>query len=122
MDLGRDEGIRPGSSPETLAGLKPSFRPDGTITPGNASPLNDGASALLIGSEAAADRIGLTPSPGSRGAASAPPSRSGSGPPRSRLPTGRSPGPASTWPDVAHVELNEAFAVQSLACVDALAD
>ena len=46
-ELARDEGIRPGSSAEKLAGLKPSFRRDGTITPGNASPLNDGASALL---------------------------------------------------------------------------
>ena len=60
-ELPRDESIRPGSTPEMLAGLKPSFRPDGTITAGNASPLNDGASALLLGSEAAADRIGRTP-------------------------------------------------------------
>ena len=61
-DLARDESIRPGSSAETLAGLKPSFRPDGTITAGNASPLNDGASAVLLGSEArGATRIGLDP-------------------------------------------------------------
>src|SRR4051795_5122183 len=60
-DLTPDEGIRPGSTPETLAGLKPSFRSDGTITAGNASPLNDGASALLLGSEAAAERIGRAP-------------------------------------------------------------
>jgi acetyl-CoA acetyltransferase len=60
-DLARDESIRPGSTPQTLAGLKPSFRPDGTITAGNASPLNDGASALLLGSEAAAERIGRAP-------------------------------------------------------------
>ncbi len=82
VDLARDEGIRPGSSPEKLAGLKPSFRRDGTITPGNASPLNDGASALLIGSEAAANRIGLTPWPGSRVAALQRPSPSGSEPRR----------------------------------------
>ena len=50
VDLARDEGIRAGSTAEKLAGLTPAFRPDGTITPGNASPLNDGASALLIGS------------------------------------------------------------------------
>src|SRR3954447_16268867 len=50
VDLPRDEGIRPGSSAEKLAKLKPSFRPAGTITAGNASPLNDGASAVLIGS------------------------------------------------------------------------
>ncbi len=59
--LDRDEGIRPGSSAEKLAGLKPSFRPDGTITAGNASPLNDGASALVLGSEAAASTIGRDP-------------------------------------------------------------
>src|SRR4051812_5700856 len=52
-DLARDEGIRPGSSAEKLSGLKPSFRPSGTITPGNASPLNDGASAVLLGAEGA---------------------------------------------------------------------
>ena len=59
--LTRDEGIRPDSTAETLAALKPSFRPDGTITAGNASPLNDGASALLLGSAAAAARIGTDP-------------------------------------------------------------
>ena len=50
-ELARDESVRPGSTAEKLAGLKPSFRPDGTITAGNASPLNDGASALLLGAE-----------------------------------------------------------------------
>ena len=61
VELARDEGIRPGSTAEKLAGLKPSFRPDGTITAGNASPLNDGASAVLLGSEAAAATIGARP-------------------------------------------------------------
>ena len=56
--LTRDEGIRPGSSAEKLAALQPAFRPDGTITAGNASPLSDGASAVLLGSEAAAEAIG----------------------------------------------------------------
>ena len=60
-ELVRDETIRSGSTLETLAALKPVFRPDGTITAGNASPLNDGASAVLLGSEAAADRIGSAP-------------------------------------------------------------
>ena len=53
VDLARDEGIRADSTVDKLAGLKPSFREDGTITAGNASPLNDGASALLLGSEQA---------------------------------------------------------------------
>ncbi|MGH3307780.1 MAG: thiolase family protein [Nocardioides sp.] len=118
VDLARDEGIRPGSSPEKLAGLKPSFRPDGTITPGNASPLNDGASALLIGSESAADRIGLTPVAriAGRGASATDPQWFGTAPVEA---ADRALARAGIgWADVAHVELNEAFAVQSLACVD----
>src|SRR4051794_15648142 len=58
-DLARDETIRPGSTAAKLAGLKPSFRADGTITAGNASPLNDGASAVLLGSEGAV--VGVDP-------------------------------------------------------------
>jgi len=118
VDLARDEGIRPGSSPESLAGLKPSFRPDGTITPGNASPLNDGASALLIGSESAAERIGLAPVAriAGRGASATEPQWFGTAPVEA---ADRALARAGIeWSDVAHVELNEAFAVQSLACVD----
>ena len=118
VELARDEGIRPGSSPESLAGLKPSFRPDGTITPGNASPLNDGASALLIGSEEAADRIGLAPLAriAGRGASATEPQWFGTAPVEAADRALARAGIA--WSDVAHVELNEAFAVQSLACVD----
>lgn len=118
-DLARDESIRPGSTPETLAGLKPSFRPDGTITAGNASPLNDGASALLLGSEAAAARIGRAPVArvAGRGVSALEPQMFGFAPveaaDRALARAGIS------WADVAAVELNEAFAVQSLACVDA---
>ena len=118
VGLQRDEGIRPGSSPEKLAGLTPSFRPDGTITPGNASPLNDGASALLIGSEAVADRLGLSPLAriAGRGASATEPQWFGTAPVEA---ADRALARAGiTWGDVAHVELNEAFAVQSLACVD----
>src|SRR5579875_944698 len=59
--VARDESIRPTSTVEVLAGLKPAFRPDGTITAGNASPLNDGASAVLLGSETAAQQLGTDP-------------------------------------------------------------
>ena len=52
VDLARDESIRPDTSPEGLARLKPAFRPEGTVTAGNSSPLNDGAAALLIGDSA----------------------------------------------------------------------
>jgi acetyl-CoA acyltransferase len=118
-DLARDESIRPGSTTETLAGLKPSFRPDGTITAGNASPLNDGASALLLGSEAAADRIGRAPVArvAGRGVSAIEPQLFGFAPVEA---ADRALARAGiTWADVAAVELNEAFAVQSLACVDA---
>ena len=118
-DLARDESIRPGSTPETLAGLKPSFRPAGTITAGNASPLNDGASALVVGSEEAADRIGRAPLAriAGRAAAALEPQMFGFAPVEAAERALARAG--ITWADVAAVELNEAFAVQSLACVDA---
>ena len=56
-DLVRDEGIRPGTTRESLARLRPSFRPDGTVTAGNASQLSDGAAALLLGNEAVAGTL-----------------------------------------------------------------
>ncbi|MCW2792390.1 MAG: acetyl-CoA acetyltransferase, partial [Nocardioides sp.] len=119
VDLARDESIRPGSTAERLAGLKPSFRPDGTITAGNASPLNDGASAVLIGSEAAASRVGLAPVAriAGRGAAALEPQLFGFAPVEAAEAALRRAG--ISWSDVSAVELNEAFAVQSLACVDA---
>jgi acetyl-CoA acyltransferase len=117
-DLARDESIRPGSTPETLAGLKPSFRPAGTITAGNASPLNDGASALVVGSEEATDRIGRAPLAriAGRAAAALEPHMFGFAPVEAAERALSRAGIA--WADVAAVELNEAFAVQSLACVD----
>jgi acetyl-CoA acyltransferase len=57
----RDEGFRPDSSLEKLAGLKPAFKPDGVITAGNSSQISDGAAAVLITSEEAASRLGLRP-------------------------------------------------------------
>lgn len=57
----KDDGPRPGTTIEALAGLKPAFRPDGTVTAGNACPLNDGAAALLILSEERAKELGATP-------------------------------------------------------------
>ncbi len=57
----RDEGIRPGTTPETLANLKPAFKPDGKVTAGNSSQITDGASAALIMSEEKANELGLTP-------------------------------------------------------------
>jgi len=119
VDLSRDEGIRPGSSAEKLARLKPSFRPDGAITAGNASPLNDGASAVLLGSESAADRIGSAPIAriAGRGVSAVEPPMFGYAPVEAAGRALRRAG--IRWSEVAAVELNEAFAVQSIACVDA---
>jgi len=114
--LARDEGIRADSTVETLARLKPSFRADGTITPGNASPLNDGASALLIGAEAAGLGEPLARIAG-RGTHALAPQDFGFAPVEAADKALARAG--ITWADVAAVELNEAFAVQSLACVDA---
>ena len=57
----RDEGIRPNTTPEVLAGLKPAFKPDGVVTAGNSSQISDGSAAVLIMSEEKADDLGLTP-------------------------------------------------------------
>lgn len=117
--LTRDEGIRPDTSPEKLAALKPSFRQGGTITAGNASPLSDGASAVLLGTEAAVSRIGLAPLAriAGRGVHAVEPQDFGYAPVEA---AGKALSRAGIgWGDVGAVELNEAFAVQSLACVDA---
>lgn len=116
----KDEGIRPGSTAEKLAGLKPSFRENGTITAANSSPLSDGASAVLLGSEdAGRSIIGHDPLAriAGRGVSAVEPSMFGYAPveaaDRALARAGIS------WADVSAVELNEAFAVQSLACIDA---
>jgi acetyl-CoA acetyltransferase family protein len=115
--LARDECIRSDSSVESLAKLKPSFRKTGTITPGNASPLNDGSAALLIMSEAGLRRTGATPLAriAGRGTSGVEPQLFGIGPvAASRLALKRS---GIGFSDLSAVELNEAFAAQSLACL-----
>ena len=118
-DLTRDEGIRPDSTPETLASLQPSFRPEGTITAGNASPLNDGASAVLLGSASASAVLQRDPTAriAGRGIAALEPQRFGYAPVAAANQALSRAGIG--WDDVGAVELNEAFAVQSLACIDA---
>ncbi|WP_433876958.1 acetyl-CoA C-acyltransferase [Sinomonas atrocyanea] len=59
VEVAQDEGIRPDSTPETLARLRPAFSPDGTVTAGNASPISDGASAVVLTTRAEAERRGL---------------------------------------------------------------
>jgi acetyl-CoA acyltransferase len=119
VDLVRDESIREGTTATTLANLKPAFRPDGTITAGNASPLNDGASALVIGSAEAAGRLGTSPLAriAGRGVHALDPQDFGFAPVEAANTALSRAG--IRWSDVGAVELNEAFAVQSLACVDA---
>jgi acetyl-CoA acetyltransferase family protein len=119
VELDRDEGIRSDSSADQLATLKPAFRPDGTITAGNASPLSDGASAVLVGGERASARIGSEPLAriAGRGSAATAPQMFGYAPVEAAERALAAAG--VTWADVGAVELNEAFAVQSLVCIDA---
>ncbi|GAB3534713.1 thiolase family protein [Arthrobacter tecti] len=112
-----DEGPRADTTLEVLAGLKPVVAKDGVVTAGNSSSLNDGASAVVVASEAALTRLGLTPRARIVTGASAgvPPEIMGIGPvPATQKVlqlSGRSIG------DLDAVELNEAFATQSLACI-----
>jgi 3-oxoadipyl-CoA thiolase len=113
----RDEYPRPDTSIEQLAKLKTPFRHNGTVTAGNASGVNDGAAALIIASEAAVKAHGLTPRARILGMASAavPPRIMGIGPvPATRKLMARLGHKIGDY-DV--VELNEAFASQSLACL-----
>ncbi len=117
VDLERDEGIRPDTSLEKLAKLRPAFVDGGTVTAGNSSPLNDGASMLLLGSEAAAEAIGTAPLARvvSRGVHGVDPDVFGIAPVEAANKALARAG--ITWDDVDAVELNEAFASQSLACL-----
>jgi acetyl-CoA acetyltransferase family protein len=116
--LERDEGIRPDTSAERLASLKPAFREGGTVTAGNASQLSDGAAALLLGDRAAAGRLGAEPL--ARVAASAvhavEPQWYGIAPVEAANQALARAGIG--WADLQVVELNEAFAAQALACLD----
>ncbi|MEU0489293.1 thiolase family protein [Nocardiopsis sp. NPDC006139] len=114
--LDRDESVR-ATSADRLAALKPSFREDGTITAGNASPLNDGAAALLIGDTSAAEALGVRPLAriAGRGAAGVDPDVFGIGPVRAAEIALERAGIG--WGDLSVVELNEAFAAQALACI-----
>ena len=113
--LVRDEGIRADSSLEALAALKPAFRENGSVTAGNSSPLSDGAGALLIGSENAPFDAEPLARIVSRAAAGVDPNVFGIAPVEAANRALARAG--KTWADVDVVELNEAFASQSLACL-----
>lgn len=113
-ELARDEGIRDDTTLDKLGGLKALFAADGTVTAGNSSPINDGASAVLLCAEGAIDGEPLARVTG-RGVFGNDPDVFGVAPVeaanRALARAGR------TWADVDLVELNEAFASQSLACL-----
>jgi acetyl-CoA acetyltransferase family protein len=119
VNLARDESIRADTTLEKLAALKPVFRAEGTVTAGNASPLSDGASAVLLGSTAAESRLGLAPLAriAGRGAAANDPRFFGFAPVEAANIALKRAG--ISWGDVGAVELNEAFAAQSVACIKA---
>jgi acetyl-CoA acetyltransferase family protein len=117
-DLIADECIRRDTSLEALARLRPVFREeDGTVTAGNASPLADGAAALLLAGEAVVAEAGLRPLAriAARATSAVEPHLYGIGPVEAarRALAGAGIG----WSDLVAVELNEAFAAQALACL-----
>jgi 3-oxoadipyl-CoA thiolase len=117
IKVDKDEHPRPETTLEQLAKLKPFVRQPGTITAGNASGVNDGAAAMIVASEAAVKAHGLTPRARILGMASAavPPRIMGIGPVPSTRKLMARLGHKITDYDV--IELNEAFASQSLACL-----
>jgi acetyl-CoA acetyltransferase family protein len=114
-EMERDETIRPDTSLEKLAKLKPAFVEGGTVTAGNSSPLNDGAGAVLLADEAGAQAIGREPIARivSRGVHGVDPDVFGIAPVEAANRALERAG--ITWEDVDVVELNEAFASQCLA-------
>ncbi|HEY0241352.1 MAG TPA: 3-oxoadipyl-CoA thiolase [Gemmatimonadaceae bacterium] len=115
--VSEDEFIRPDTNLETLAKLKPAFRAGGSVTAGNSSGINDGSVALLVASEEAVTRYGLEPMARivSSAAAGVEPRIMGMGPvPSSRKALEKA---GLTLDQIDVIELNEAFAAQSLACL-----
>ncbi len=116
----KDDGPRAGTTMEKLSALKPAFRPDGTVTAGNACPLNDGAAALLITSEERAKELGLTPKVKilASTVAALRPEIMGLGPIPAIQQLLKNTGMAMSDIDV--VEINEAFAAQIVPCKEDL--
>jgi len=118
--IDKDGCIRPGTTMEILAGLKPAFESAGTVTAGTSSPLTDGAACVLVVSEDYAKAHGLKPMARIKSSAVAgcPPEIMGIGPVAATQKALKRAGLAIGDIDV--IELNEAFAVQALACMDDL--
>ncbi|SVB55526.1 uncharacterized protein METZ01_LOCUS208380, partial [marine metagenome] len=118
--IDKDEHIRPQTTLEALAKLKAPFRENGSVTAGNASGINDGASAMLVASEAAVERYNLTPVAQIKGMATAgvEPTIMGIGPvPAVNKLLAKQ---KLSLDDIGTIELNEAFAAQALACMQEL--
>ena len=119
-EVARDDGPRPGTTMEKLAELKPAFRPNGTVTAGNACPLNDGAAAVLVMSDERAKELGLKPRARivASSVAAIRPEIMGLGP----IPAVKAvlEQAGMTIDDIDIVELNEAFAAQVVPCRDEL--
>lgn len=116
-ELDRDEAIRPESSMDSLRRLRPVFRDEGSVTAGNSSPMNDGAAALLLASEAGLAAVGREPLARvmSRAVSGVDPDLYGIGPVEAAQRALARAGIG--WSDLAAVELNEAFAAQAMACL-----
>jgi acetyl-CoA C-acetyltransferase len=110
--VAKDDGPRAGTTTEGLSQLKPVFRPDGTVTAGNACPLNDGAAAVLVMSDAKARELGLTPLARvvASGVSALNPEIMGLGPIEASRQALKRAG--MTIDDIDLVEINEAFAAQ----------
>lgn len=116
----RDESVRPDTSAAALAKLRPAFTPDGTVTAGNSSPVNDGAAATLVGSAAAVERLGVRPLGRivASTVAGVSPERFSTGPvPAIRALLAKA---KLGFGDIAAWELNEAFAAMVLSCLHEL--
>ncbi|MXZ54282.1 MAG: acetyl-CoA C-acetyltransferase, partial [Acidimicrobiaceae bacterium] len=119
-EVRRDDGIREGTTLEGVSQLKPVFRPDGTVTAGNCCPLNDGAAAVVVMSDAKAAAVGAKPLARivATGVSALNPEIMGLGPVDAcRQALGRA---GMTIDDIDHVEINEAFAAQVLPSADDL--
>ena len=115
MVVGKDEHFRPDTTVEKLAALRPAFKPDGTVTAGNASGINDGAAAVVVMSRRRAEALGVAPLASIRSYASAgvEPRITGMGPvPAVRKALAKA---GLELNDIDLIEANEAFASQSLA-------
>ena len=119
-EITQDDGPRPGTTMEKLAALQPAFKPDGTVTAGNACPLNDGGAAVLVMSEEKADSLGLKPRAKivASTVSAIRPEIMGLGPIPAIQALLKNTG--MSMDDIDVVEINEAFAAQVVPCKEEL--